>query len=443
MADIHAIGAVSRSLQNLLSDRMDKPNDIASFDVTVGLPSPLAEDDGPEPARLNLFLYMVLENEFLQNHDPSAHPGDPGRPPLSLDLYYLVTGFGTVNETSGTTTAQTEVIAHYLLGSAMRVLYDYPVITSDLEDDAGERILEKSLRDDVELVKVTLDPLGLDELSKIWMGLGEPMRVSAAYAVRMALIESQGPRRQSPPVTERRIHVGRLRRPTITRVYRRPSAGELEGDGHLAIGEILRIEGENFVAAETWVVLERLDPIKVTPTSATRIELTVPDATYPDSGDPIAEDQLLQAGVRSVRVVVAADSEAVVGGALDKGDVVDGQSVMSSNSGVFQIVPTVTNVDPPDDLGSPAVLAVEGTRLFAPGLSSDVIVGDLSIPVQPMDPDAAPPDPWADPTSTRVEVSLAALRHDPVPLAKGVYSVRVQVNGALSRETTQTFEVTS
>src|SRR5215471_17074875 len=90
MSSFAAMAGVSSKLRNLLRDRMEQPVDvtIAPPDVTVGSIS---------GRRVNLYLYLVTENGSLKNQEipGRGHPADYGRPPLSLDLRYLMTTFGS------------------------------------------------------------------------------------------------------------------------------------------------------------------------------------------------------------------------------------------------------------------------------------------------------------------------------------------------------------
>ena len=154
MSDHLAIGGVSLTLKALLDDRMEftRPGLPVADRATVTISAPDAEHDVNGP-RLNIFLYHLSENGFLKNQEipGQGHPGDYGHPPLSLDLFYLLTAY-SLSEVN-------DVSAHQVLGDAMRVLHDFPVITESL---VRERIvgnvpmLDPSLLGEFESMKVTL-----------------------------------------------------------------------------------------------------------------------------------------------------------------------------------------------------------------------------------------------------------------------------------------------
>src|SRR2546428_5348482 len=133
MADFHALGGVSATLRTLLIDRMEMPGGMATVPtakhvtvpITIGPPPPVPKDaDPPQPEapRINLFLYRVTENGYLQNQEIPGRgaAGAYGHPPLSLNLHYLLTAYGNVKTNADATPAVfDELDAHFLLGSAM------------------------------------------------------------------------------------------------------------------------------------------------------------------------------------------------------------------------------------------------------------------------------------------------------------------------------------
>lgn len=425
MSNFMAIGGVSATLQRLLKDRMELPPN-ETVQVTVSSPrSEQQNGQDVEQPRVNLFLYRVTENGALKNQDiiGQGHPAAYGNPPLSLDLHYLLTAYGTKNELE---TFVNESLAHQMLGSAMRVLHDSPIITDAMETASNQPMLDESIRHQYEKVKITLDPLSLEDFSKIWTALSLPFRLSAAYTVNVVQIESRRQRRTSLPVKTRRLSVALLRRPQIAALYRTPDPGETIGDLRARILDLMTIEGSNFASPLTRVKLGTVDPVMVMPNSVSngQIELQVPN------------NLRLQPGAQVAEVVTQRPSEAVQGGLSDKGDLTLGQSIQNSNQTVFMLVPRITSATSGNGL-----LTVEGTRLYHEDLKSFVLIGDVAIEVRPP-PVGQNPPPWADPTPTSIQVPLAPLTNAVPPLPPDSYRVRVRVNGAESMEENFTFQVT-
>jgi hypothetical protein len=433
LSDFRAIEGVSRSIRTLLLDRMEMP------DLQVTIAPPDVAVDGVIGGRLNLYLYQVNENAFLKNQDIPGlgSPGAYGRPPLSLNLHYLLTAHGRSE-----TAVDADLEAQRILGDAMRVLHELPVVGEGLEitnpaaGTVGEPILNSALRGEFEQIKISLDPVTLEEFSKIWTALPQAnFRRSVAYEVSVVQIESRSPRTAAPPVKERRVHLATLRRPEISNVYRTPVApGERPGDIRAAVGQHLTIEGQNFVAPKTWVRLGKLGPIRVTPVGE-RIQIAVPDQEYPPDADhplprPIPTEERLQPGPQLVEVLAEREAEAVAGG-LSTGTRMATQTALGSNQAVFVLVPEVSTLNPntgPDG----TVVRITGQRLFCDGLRTMVLIGDTTF--TPLDPAAAESPPATVLTPTDISIRVTGLPPD-------IYPVRVRVNGADSMED-RSFEVT-
>jgi hypothetical protein len=430
-----AIGGVSATFQALLRDRMELPQGMTRAELEVTVSTPPTEDlQPPEPTRVNLFLYRVTENAALKNQmiPGQGHPSEFGHPPLSLVLHYLITAYGATDDNG----QANETRAHFLLGSAMRVLHDHPLITDKLvtvQPPGGEVILHQSLRGAFEQVKLCLDPVSLEDLSKVWTALTKPYRLSAAYSVSVVQIESRRQRRLAAPVKTRQIHIAISRRPEISTVYRTPVLlGEVIGDVRAQVGQELTIEGQSLRGFRTWVKLGTLEPIGVVPDSDEQIRIAVPDDVYPIDFDhpvprPIPEADRLRPGPQTVEVQTLHQGEAVKGG-LDHGVVVQSSRRQSSGQGVFLLTPEVVDIDPDSGGLGTALLKVTGKRLYKPPAKSVVLVGDVPIPVR----EPGPGDPWAAPTDTSVQVPLAAFTSTVPPPAPGFYPVRAMVNGAQS-----------
>jgi len=432
-----AVGGVSATLQSLLRDRMELPAGMLRSDlqVTVSLPPPEDDSQAAEPTRVNLFLYRALENGALKNQmiPGQGHASEYGHPPLSLVLHYMLTAYGATDDNG----LVNETRAHFLLGSAMRVLHDYPVITDNLMtiNTPPVQILHVSLRGEFEQIKITLDPISLEDLSKVWTALTRPYRLSAAYTVSVVQIESRRIKTLAAPVLTRRIHMAVSTRPQITNVYRTPVLpGEPIGDIRAHVLQELTIEGENFRAAGTWVKLGNLEPIGVQPTSDKEIRIVIPNDMYPVDADhpvprPIPATDQLQPGPVAVEVQILRPTEVVQGG-LDRGITVLDNQRKHSNQGVFLLTPEISGVNPTSvAVGgfAGAVLTVSGRRLFRQRVKSAVLIGDVSIPVQE-------PGPGGPQTETSIQVFLTALGLTSPPTPVAVYPVRVMVNGMQSLE---------
>ena len=85
------IGLISESLRNLLEAKMTPAS-------KVTLLSPA--DTSSQQKRINLFLYRVTPNPFLNNRDWLTKPGAPGQlvqAPIAFNLYYLLTPYAQLD----------------------------------------------------------------------------------------------------------------------------------------------------------------------------------------------------------------------------------------------------------------------------------------------------------------------------------------------------------
>ena len=209
-----AIGAVSAVLRNILDNGViDAGADLQS-PVTVTAVAPdtinLANESGP---RLNLFLYQVTPNPGWRNAGLPSRNGAGERitnPPLALDLHYLLTAY-----------ARDDFHAEVLLGYAMQILHEHPVLdrasirsTLDPNPDFPSGVVlpplfgalaASDLADQVEAIKITPAAMGGEELSKLWTAIQSHYRPSVGYHVSVVLIEAKQSSMNALPVLSRGI----------------------------------------------------------------------------------------------------------------------------------------------------------------------------------------------------------------------------------------------
>jgi hypothetical protein len=189
-----AIGMVSASLRNLLVGELRLS---PAPDVTI-----LAPDEASSTRRVNLFLYKLVENQFLKNQDFTVQPGSPNLlvpAPLSLNLFYLLTTYAPNDPLEGNATA------HQILGEAMRVFYQNPFVPAVYLDpglaDARERL---------QITSSTLDP---EELRGIWTTFTQPFRLSVMYQVSTVQLDQSSSAQRPLPNRVRTVGVPEVRAP--------------------------------------------------------------------------------------------------------------------------------------------------------------------------------------------------------------------------------------
>lgn len=189
-----AIGMVSASLRNLLVGEMTLS---PPPDVTV-----LAPDEQGSNRRINLFLYKLVENPYLKNQDFSVRPGTPNQlvpPPLSLSLFYLLTPYAPNDPLTG------NAAAHQILGEAMRVLFENPVVPTTY--------LDAGLTDARERLQIAGNGLDPEELSRIWATFSQPFRLSVLYEVSTVQLDQSAPTVRPMPNRVRRVGIPDVRAP--------------------------------------------------------------------------------------------------------------------------------------------------------------------------------------------------------------------------------------
>lgn len=223
-----AIGMVSESLRNLLEGEMTlspKP------DVTI-----LAPDESGSENRVNLFLYKVQENPTLKNMDWQVKPGSPNQlvpPPLSLNLFYLMTAYKQNDPQTGNS------MAHEILGDAMRVFYENPIVPP--------AYLSEDLKNSREQIRIMLNTLDLDELSKVWATFTKAFRLSVLYEVSVVQLDML-------PEKER-VMAQRVRKtgvPKVSAPYNPPIIERIKPISKIA-GSFVRIFGKNFTGWQAYV----------------------------------------------------------------------------------------------------------------------------------------------------------------------------------------------
>jgi hypothetical protein len=146
-----------------------------------------------KPPQISIYLYNVFELTSMRNQPTATQ--NPSKQSLYLNLRYIITPI-TQNFDDDQT----------VLGKILQIFYDTPVLRgSDLQG---------SLKEGGEGLKVMLDQLTVDELSKVWGMLSLPYRLSVGYSVYPLKIES-AVKPDTKPVVITRSPVNDIKKPII------------------------------------------------------------------------------------------------------------------------------------------------------------------------------------------------------------------------------------
>lgn len=207
MSSAFAIAAVTAVLKDLLNDGLaDHDLSSAGSVAVTALPPDRIVTGNSEPSQINLFLYLVTPNIGWRNFDLPSRDRDGARltnPPLALDLHYLVTTYGAK-----------EFHAEALLGYAMQLLHENPILTrqminqtlkprlpSDVTIPPELKMLSTSdLAEQVESIKICPQTLTTEEISRLWTATQSHYRPTAAYQISVVLIQETKTVRSALPV---------------------------------------------------------------------------------------------------------------------------------------------------------------------------------------------------------------------------------------------------
>jgi hypothetical protein len=260
------------------------------------------------------------------------------------------------------------------MGKAMSILHDHPL----LDMEAINNVLPPDDKlnhayDQPERARISIQPLSLDEMYKLWGGFQTEYRLSTAYEVSVVLIESGRPARTPLPVLRR----GRQDQGVFSQPGLSPMLHEVrvpDGKPAAELGDRLDLRGANLDAGDLTVLLRHalledaleLNPLPGVTYSSLQVQL-------PDTGSAPSQ---WPAGVYSVSIRVQKP----------------GLPAWTSSAVPFALAPQITLTAPPGAT-APAgdvtvtldcIPQVRGTQraslLFG---SSQVVLNSISTPADP------------------------------------------------------------
>jgi len=191
MSDYTVLADAGQSLINVLWQEIQpdpQVNTLIDNQSRISLESPF-DLRANNAVRLSIYLYRIVEDPNTKNQFPVSGNGNQLRkPPLTLDLFYLVTPMVGKPEEQ-----------QIVLGKVMQVFYDRAILEG--ADVAG------SLAASAEQLRVILNPVTLEETTRVWQALEMSYRLSVCYTVRVAMVDSR--RQQSvQPVVRKTAQYG-------------------------------------------------------------------------------------------------------------------------------------------------------------------------------------------------------------------------------------------
>ena len=415
MSNAHAIAAVTQVLVKLLDESLKAAHlaDVVGGDVEVTALPPrrvdLSEDSDPD--QLNLFLYLVLPNHGVGSHNLPTRDSAGARvanTPLALDLYYLLTAYGS--DTG---------FAEMILGHGMQVFHECSVLPRELvrarlkpsvtPTNAELALAASGLAEQVELIKLSPEKINTEEISRLWSAMGAEYRPTAAYRATVVLIESQASTKSALPALYPGVYVPALAAPRIDRLASRATSADpaLTGRPILA-GHQLVLSGKRLAAALARIVI---DGETVAP----------PDALFASGSVSFTLPSTLRAGPHVLRIVHE----------LALGDPPVPHRGFESNDVAFLLRPLVKAA--PTVSGVQKRITVKVDPAVTPAQKVRLLLNELNPPAG-QSPRAfsfpAPADNGIDVGAGETETDTLRFTYADLPAAD--YLVRVQIDGAES-----------
>jgi Pvc16 N-terminal domain len=248
-----AVATVTATLRYMLLKSL--PPDLSGASITTLRPD--ATLSVADAIGINIFLFRVSANPALRNSDAPTRRADGTllqRPRVALDLSYLFTFYGN----------DADLEPQRLLGYTASLLNTQPVLSAE---EIGQTLqnaqpfnaapftaapfnappYQPDLAIQSERVNITMLPLSLEELSKLWSVFYQiPFALTMAYQASVVLIEREDLVPQSAlPVTRRMVTAMTINTPVVTSVVAAsgPEAPIVPGTVILILGSSLRGSG--------------------------------------------------------------------------------------------------------------------------------------------------------------------------------------------------------
>jgi hypothetical protein len=199
MAKFTVIGDVTLELRSQIYQALTSAS-IVDFNLGAEAQAifvgPPGSDDMDSQAVVALYLYHVVPSKHLRNQRPLPDPADPGRfrrPPLPFELRYLLVPL--VDDETG----------HQHLGRVLQHFHDHHSFSELTGEPIGDSFGGASGQ-----VRVSIDPLPMDQLTQLWSAFNAPYRLSLGLLVELVPIDSAAPSDRVPRVDEALVLTGTM-----------------------------------------------------------------------------------------------------------------------------------------------------------------------------------------------------------------------------------------
>jgi hypothetical protein len=327
-------------------------------------------------SQVNLFLHQVTYNSAWRNQCLPSLGADGktrlGNPPLALDLHYLLTAY-----------ASQDYHAEALLGIALLMLHEKPVLTrADIstaisqlnqhKNDLAKPLADCALAQQIEMLKITPDTLGREEMAWIWTALKADYRPTYAFQVSVVLIQTQSPSNSGPPVLSRLVTA---QPDFVVGFPRLVEADPPNGKSAATLGDTVTVEGTNLSGAQSVLLSTALQQVQQTITASNvgegSFQFTVPN---PNLTPPQPNPTDLPAGMYVLSATIFSPPD-----------------IITTNTVPLALAPNITSNFPANlSSGASVQVTVSCAPYVRPSQQVSLLIGGQQ----------APADDFQDPTNT-------------------------------------------
>ena len=178
MSEYTVVRDVGVTLKTLLWSHMQFDSEVTSIigteqQITSEPPFKIVRDTDPEQDSLSIFLYRIVENGDMKNRPLESKGANLLRyPPLFINLFYLITPL-----------TNSAINDQQLLSKTMQILHDNAILKGTA--------LQGVLASTAEELRIILNPISMEDLTKLWSAFMRPFRLSLSYEVRVIYIDSE------------------------------------------------------------------------------------------------------------------------------------------------------------------------------------------------------------------------------------------------------------
>ncbi|QHN04123.1 DUF4255 domain-containing protein [Granulicella sp. WH15] len=303
MSNYLAVAQVTSTLRYIVTNSL--PKDLSGASVTTQRPD--GQLGSSNTAGVNIFLYRVGPNSSFRNADLPSRDASGNvlmRPTVAFDLDYLFTFYGD----------DANLEPQRLMGAITVALHEMPVLSADEISKALTAMQpfkgspfnaapfnappwQPDLQLGAQRVRVSLLPLTLDELSKLWSVFYQiPYALTVAYQASVVLMQRESLVPQSaPPVQTRVVSAQPWNPPTIQAI-----ASNAGAQAPIVAGTTLVITGSGLASSSQTVSIDGYAPPLV-PTSNSDQQIIVPLPTDVPAGNRVLRiTRLYSLGVPAV-----------------------------------------------------------------------------------------------------------------------------------------------